>query len=229
MSEKPIIMVKGLSKSYNLNNERIPALRNVSLEVKQGEFIAIAGPSGSGKSTLLHLLGGIDTPDTGQILVNLKDLTVMSEKNRAIYRRFDVGFIFQSFSLIPVLSAFENVEYSLLLKKLKEGEREVMVREALKSVGLEGLESRRPNQMSGGQQQRVAVARAMVGNPAFILADEPTANLDTRTGIDLIDLMKRVNERQGVTFIFSTHDPKIISRAGRVYYLEDGSLKDKTV
>lgn len=228
MSEKSIIMIKGLSKSYYLNNERIPALSNVSLEVKEGEFIAIAGPSGSGKSTLLHLMGGIDTPDAGQIFVNENDLTAMSEKRRAIYRRFETGFVFQSFSLIPVLSAFENVEYSLLLKKLKKGEREVMVRKALKDVGLEGLESRRPNQMSGGQQQRVAVARAMVGNPAFVLADEPTANLDARTGIELIDLMKRVNETQGVTFIFSTHDPKIIAMAGRVYYLEDGVLNSKT-
>lgn len=206
----------------------VKALDQVSITIIQGEFSAIVGPSGSGKSTLLHLIGGLDTPDRGSVLLAGTQISDMTSTQLCQYRRDHIGFIFQAYNLIPVLTAAENIEYIMLLQGVPRQDRRKRTKEILDQVGLSGKENRRPNQLSGGQQQRVAVARAMVSQPNIILADEPTANLDSQTGIELLEMMKELNQKQGMTFLFSTHDPKIMERASRLIYLEDGRvIKDE--
>jgi len=223
-----ICEVKSLSKTYGQGQIEVKALDRLSLTIEKGEFTAIVGPSGSGKSTLLHLMGGLDKPSAGEVFLSGNSLFSMKPGELSNFRRDHIGFIFQSYNLIPVLSAAENVEYILLLQNRPAQERTKMVKAALASVGLEGLENRRPNQLSGGQQQRVAVARAIASHPNLILADEPTANLDSKTGWELIEMMRRLNEKSGVTFVFSTHDPKIIESAKRLVYIRDGKIEKDT-
>ncbi|HAJ76391.1 MAG TPA: macrolide ABC transporter ATP-binding protein [Gammaproteobacteria bacterium] len=203
----------------------VKAVDRVSIEIERGEFTAIVGPSGSGKTTLLHLLGGLDNPTSGAVELSDTNIAAMSGAVLSDFRRDHIGFIFQSYNLIPVFSAEENIEYIMLLQGVEASERKRRVTDMLKQVGLEGLGNRRPNKLSGGQQQRVAVARAMVSHPEIILADEPTANLDSKTGIALLDLMKELNENHNMTFVFSTHDEKIMSRAGRLIHLHDGEVE----
>lgn len=211
-----IIETKDLSRHYGKGNVLVKALDQVSMTIEPGEFTAIVGPSGSGKTTLLQLIGGLDKPTSGSILLAGKKMSSMGPRALADFRRDHIGFVFQAYNLIPVLTAKENVEYIMLLQNRSPKERTEKALAILESVGLQGLEKRRPAQLSGGQQQRVAVARALASEPDIILADEPTANLDSATGAGLVDMMKEFNEKQGVTFIFSTHDPKIMERAKRL-------------
>jgi putative ABC transport system ATP-binding protein len=208
---------------------QVKAVDRVSIEIGRGEFTAIVGPSGSGKTTLLHLLGGLDNPTSGSVELSGTNIAEMSGAVLSDFRRDHIGFIFQSYNLIPVLSAEENIEYIMLLQGVDAEERKHRVAEMLKQVGLEGLGDRRPSKLSGGQQQRVAIARAMVSHPEIILADEPTANLDSKTGIALLDLMKELNEKHNMTFVFSTHDEKIMNRAGRLIYMQDGEIESDEV
>ena len=202
----------------------VKAVDEVDLSIEKGEFSALVGPSGSGKSTLLNLMSGLDVPTSGEILLSGKDLGKMSEQVLCDYRRDHIGFIFQSFNLIPVLNARENIEYIMLLQKVPADERKSRVEAILTEVGLGGLGEKRPNQLSGGQQQRVAVARAIVSKPDIVLADEPTANLDSKTGDKLIEMMLELNEKHSITFVFSTHDQAIMARAKRLIKLKDGRL-----
>lgn len=218
------VKVLGLRKIYNEGRMPVEALRGVDLSVGDREFLALVGPSGSGKTTLLNLIGGLDRPTEGRIFVEEKETTGLSSSELAELRLKRIGFVFQEYNLIQVLSAIENVEYVMLLQGVKERERRERALAILKEVGLEGLENRRPRDLSGGQQQRVAVARAIVSEPAIVLADEPTANLDSATGAALLDLMKELNEKKGVTFIFSTHDPMVMERARRIVRLKDGMI-----
>lgn len=204
----------------------VPALRGVSLEVGKGEFLAIAGPSGSGKTTLLNLIGCIEKPTQGKIEIEGKDTTGFSEDHLADFRAHRLGFIFQNFNLLPVLTALENVEYPLLAQRFSAKEKRERARQALEAVGLSRFVRHRPLELSGGQRQRVAIARAMAVNPAVILADEPTANLDHETGQEILDLMKRVNQERKTTFIFSTHDSKVMAIAQRVVKLWDGLVAE---
>ena len=219
-----VIQTQNLSRYFGEGETLIKALDDVSVTITQGEFTAIIGPSGSGKSTLLQLIGGLDRPSHGQVMLDQQDISHMSGNELSDFRRDHIGFIFQAYNLIPVLSAQENVEYIMLLQGVSEADRKQRVRAMLNEVGLKGMENRRPAQLSGGQQQRVAVARAMVSKPSIILADEPTANLDTHTGASLLDMMKHLNETENMTFVFSTHDPKIMERAKRIIRLEDGKV-----
>ena len=217
------VSVRNVSKDYVLGRTIVRALHDVSLEVERSEFISIAGPSGSGKSTLLNLVSAIDSPTTGEVLidgVNLKDL---SDNDLSDLRANKIGFIFQTFNLIPVLSAYENVEFPLLFKRQGSVSRS-RVKEVLDRVGLADFMPHRPDELSGGQRQRVAVARALVTDPLIVLADEPTANLDSETGQAVIDLMLEINRSAGTTFIFSTHDPSVMSHARRVVRLVDGRI-----
>ena len=226
MSQKTVIRAEGVSRRFGKGAAEVVAVDQVSFSLMQGEFAALVGPSGSGKSTLLNLVGGLDDADHGTIELAGRDLASLSASEKSDFRRDHIGFIFQSYNLIPVLSAAENIEYIMLLQGVKGAERRRRVNEMLEIVGLSGLGHRRPAEMSGGQQQRVAVARAMASNPEIILADEPTANLDSKTGIALLETMRQLNESQGVTFLFSTHDQKIIDRAKRLIWLEDGRVVD---
>lgn len=203
----------------------VKAVDRVSIEIEPGEFTAIVGPSGSGKTTLLHLLGGLDNPTSGSVELSGTNIADMSGATLSDFRRDHIGFIFQSYNLIPVFSAEENIEYIMLLQGVDASERKRRVADMLQQVGLEGLGNRRPNKLSGGQQQRVAIARAMVSRPQIILADEPTANLDSKNGIALLDLMKELNQQSKMTFVFSTHDEKIMSRASRLIHMHDGEIK----
>lgn len=220
-----VIKATGLSRYFGTEDLIVKALDQVDLVIEKGEFTAIIGPSGSGKSTLLHLIGGLDTPTSGYVELSGTNIEKMSSSALSDFRRDHIGFIFQSYNLIPVLSAEENIEYILLLQGVSAKERKERVREMLKLVRLEGLGERRPTQLSGGQQQRVAVARAMASHPDIILADEPTANLDSKTGIELLDVMKELNDSLNMTFVFSTHDEKIMERASRLVYLHDGQIE----
>ncbi len=228
MSE-PLIQVDGVSKVYEQGEIKVHALSNVDLSIEPGDFAVLAGPSGSGKTTLLNLIGALDTPTSGRVMVAGKDLSSLRAKQLADIRLHKIGFVFQAYNLIPVLTARENAEYVLLLQGVSTASRRRRVDEVLDAVGLEGLGDRRPSELSGGQQQRVAVARAIAGRPAIVLADEPTANLDSKTGADLIEMMRRLNEDHGVTFVFSSHDPKVIDRAGRLIELHDGKIVSDTV
>jgi len=222
---KAVVEVKDLKREYVLKGETIKALDGVSLTVAEGEFMAIAGPSGSGKTTLLNLIGGLDSATAGTVLIHGQDVADLSGHELARLRRDKIGFIFQAYNLIPVLSAQENVEYVMLLQGRSKKEQQDRARAVLSEVGLEGLERRRPGELSGGQQQRVAVARAIVAEPALILADEPTANLDSKTGGRLLEIMALLNQKRGVTFVFSSHDQKVLRRASRLVKLRDGRLE----
>jgi putative ABC transport system ATP-binding protein len=213
-----------VTKTYELGRTRVPALRGVSLEVEPGEFMAVAGPSGSGKSTLLNLIGCLDQPSSGKVFVEGRDVQELGDDALSDLRARKLGFIFQTFNLIPVLSALENVEFPLLFRGGDHQGRE-RARRALEEVGLLEFARHRPDELSGGQRQRVAVARALVTDPLIVLADEPTANLDSSTGEAIIDLMLEINRRDGTTFIFSTHDPQVMRHARRVVRLHDGRLE----
>lgn len=219
-----VITTKNLSRHFQDGENIIKAVDDVSLNIEAGEFTAIIGPSGSGKSTLLNLIGGLDNPTSGAVELSGTDIAKISGSALSDFRRDHIGFIFQSYNLIPVLSAEENIEYIMLLQGIDTATRKKRVREMLHLVGLEGLGDRRPSHLSGGQQQRVAIARAMASHPDIILADEPTANLDSKTGIALLEVMKSLNEDRGMTFIFSTHDNKIMDRARRLVHVLDGKV-----
>jgi putative ABC transport system ATP-binding protein len=220
-----IVSVKDVSKVYTLGKTEVPALRGVSLEVEQGEFLSIAGPSGSGKTTLLNLVGCVDTPSSGTVLVDGQDTGKLTERALTELRLRRIGFIFQSFNLVQVLSVFQNVEFPLLLQGgLTKQERSDRVLALLDAVGIREYARHRPSELSGGQRQRVAVARALVTRPHLVLADEPTANLDSQTGANIIDLMREMNRRDGTTFIFSTHDPKVMGHASAIVRIADGQI-----
>jgi putative ABC transport system ATP-binding protein len=221
-----LIRIEDVSKDYFLGKQKVTALKDVTLNVEHGVFLAIAGPSGSGKSTLLNLIGCIDTPTTGRILFEDVDVSGQTADQLSDLRARTIGFVFQTFNLLPVLSARENVEYPLLrLKELAKAERRERVAHFLDIVGLREFSGHRPDQLSGGQRQRVAIARALAINPKVVLADEPTANLDHVTGKGILRLMKRINRLAGTTFIFSTHDQKVINMADRLINIEDGRVK----
>ena len=221
-----LIELQDVSKIYRLGSQEIPALTGVSLTFEAGEFAVLAGPSGSGKTTALNLIGCLDHPTSGQVIVNGLDLGAASKKALADFRLQNIGFIFQSYNLIPVLTAAENAEFTLMLQKVPKPERRAKVHKLFVDLGIDGLENRRPADLSGGQQQRVAIARAMAADPHVILADEPTANLDSHTAEELLELMRRLNREQGTTFIFSSHDDRVIAQARRVIHLLDGCLAD---
>jgi putative ABC transport system ATP-binding protein len=218
------VVVTDVSKTYRLGKINVTALAGVSLAVEAGEFLAVAGPSGSGKTTLLNLIGCLDTPTSGEIAIDGEAIGGLSAGRRADLRARKLGFVFQTFNLIPVLTAWENVEYPLLLQRGR-GDVPARVRAALEHVGLAERARHRPAELSGGQQQRVAIARALVTEPALVLADEPTANLDSRTGHEIVELMRRLNRERGTTFVFSTHDPRIVNAADRVLEISDGRLQ----
>lgn len=218
------VRAEKLTRIYRQDSIEVTALKDVDLDIAAGEFIALVGPSGSGKSTLLNLLGGLDRPTSGQLWVEDRELGTMSARELADMRLRRIGFVFQEYNLIPVLSAIENVEYVMLLQGVADQERRRRALAVLAEVGLTGLEERRPGELSGGQQQRVAVARAIVAEPALVLADEPTANLDSITGAALMDMMRRLNETKGITFVFSTHDQMVMERARRLVHLKDGRV-----
>ena len=220
-----MIAIEKVTKTYHSGDVIVQALRGVDLTINSGEFISIAGPSGSGKTTLLNLIGCIDTLDSGRILIDGKPVFSLSKDDKALFRREKLGFIFQSYNLIPVLTAYENVAFALNLLDLDEKEIKERTMAILAEVGLSGMENRRPNKLSGGQQQRVAIARALIKNPMIILADEPTANLDSHTGEDILKLMKEMNEKHGTTFIFSTHDKMVMDYAKRLVLLHDGLIQ----
>lgn len=224
-----LISMHGVEKEYTVGKVTVPALRGVDLEVDEGSFAAVVGPSGSGKTTVMNLIGGLDVPTKGSVSVAGVDLSHLSAKKLSDMRLRTIGFVFQAYNLIPVLSAAENVEFVLLLQGVDKAERRKKAQIALEDVGLGSLGDRRPAEMSGGQQQRVAVARAIVGSPSLVLADEPTANLDTKTGNELLDLMQELNEKRGVTFVFSTHDPKVMKYAKRIITLVDGHIEKDEV
>jgi len=226
MSEIPAVRTEAIRKIYQSGDQRVAAVDGVSLEIAKGEFAAIAGPSGSGKTTLLNLIGALDGVDEGRVWIDGLEITSLSLGARADLRKNNIGFIFQSYNLIEVLSAMENAEFILLLQGVAKAERSERVREIFHKIGIEGLENRRPHQLSGGQQQRVAIARAIVAEPALMLADEPTANLDTATGSALLDVMQKLNRDLRTTFIFSTHDPRVMERASRLIRLVDGKVVD---
>ncbi len=220
-----IVAVENVSKIYKLGKAEVHALRGVSLEVDRGEFLAIAGPSGSGKTTLLNLVGCVDTPTAGRVVMDGKDTRDLSERALTDLRLHRIGFIFQAFNLVQVLSVFQNVEFPLLLQGgLSKKERRARVMDLLEAVGLSEHARHRPSELSGGQRQRVAVARALVTRPGLVLADEPTANLDSQTGETIIDLMRDMNRKAGSTFIFSTHDPKVMAHATAVVRIADGRI-----
>src|SRR6202051_463746 len=218
------LKLKDVRKTYRTGPIEVPALRGVTLSIGSGEFAATAGPSGSGKTTLLNIIGGLDRADTGEIWVAGQDLQLLSSGELASLRLRRIGFVFQTYNLLPVLTALENAEFTLLLQGMPARQRRKKVQTLFSEIGLAGLEDRRPAELSGGQQQRVAVARAMVTEPALILADEPTANLDSATAISLLDVMEHLNRATGTTFIFSTHDPQVMERAHRLIHLRDGQI-----
>ena len=218
------VRTKKLTKIYRQDSIEVRALDGVDLDIESGEFMALVGPSGSGKSTLLNIIGGLDRPTSGQLWVDGQELEPLSTRALTDLRLRRIGFVFQEFNLIPVLTALENVEYVMLLQGAPDSARRERARTILADVGLAGMEDRRPGELSGGQQQRVAVARAIVSEPAIVLADEPTANLDSATGAALMDLMRRLNETKGVTFVFSTHDAMVMERARRLVRLKDGRI-----
>lgn len=223
-----VIDAHNISKIYNKENIPVYAINNVHLHINQGEFTALVGPSGSGKTTLLNLIGGLDKPDEGKIEINGIDITAMSPNKLIDFRLRNIGFVFQSFNLIPVLTARENVEFIMQLQGINKTDREARIQTLFRQIGLEDKMDSRPSQLSGGQQQRVAVARALASKPQFVLADEPTANLDTASASNLLDIMALLNKEENITFIFSTHDARVIERARRVITLVDGRITSDT-
>jgi len=225
-----VIDTNNLSKTYNEGPVPVEAVKDVDLNIAKGEFIALVGPSGSGKTTLLNLIGGLDHPTNGNVVIDGTDITNMKENKLIDFRLNHIGFVFQAYNLIPVLTAEENIEFVMLLQKQSKEERKKRVEQLLDEVGLKGKGKSRPTELSGGQQQRVAVARALASMPKFVLADEPTANLDSTTAGNLLDIMEKLNKEEGMTFVFSTHDQRVIDRAKRVVTLVDGRIaEDKTV
>jgi putative ABC transport system ATP-binding protein len=226
MSDDSVVTIRNVCKNYSLGKSMIPALKDITLDVDDGDFLVIGGPSGSGKTTLLNIVGLIDEPTSGTILFGTEDVTDKSMHHLFQYRRDKLGYIFQTFNLIPVLSVYENVEYPLILKNLHRHERKERVLNVLEKVGLSDREKHKPRELSGGQRQRVSVARAIVKNPELVLADEPTANLDSKTGAEIVGLMEKLNNEEGITFVFSSHDPMIVEKGRRVVTLHDGEIKD---
>ncbi|MBW2029282.1 MAG: ABC transporter ATP-binding protein [Deltaproteobacteria bacterium] len=224
-----IVECVDIRKSYHQGRVEVKAIKGITLFFEAGGFVALAGPSGSGKTTMLNLIGGLDSVDSGQVTVEGHELTNMSQSQLADLRLHRVGFIFQAYNLIPVLSAIENVEFVMLLQGVPPGERHGRAKAILDEVGLKDMYHRRPAELSGGQQQRVAVARAIVSNPSIVLADEPTANLDSKTGKGLLEMMREMNEKKKVTFIFSTHDTMVMDCARRIVRLKDGQVDDDQV
>jgi putative ABC transport system ATP-binding protein len=221
----PLITASALTKTYRAGDVDVPAVRGVDFTIEPGAFVAFVGPSGSGKSTLLNMIGGLDKPSGGQLMVLDTDIAALDRRKAANFRGANLGFIFQDFNLIPVLTAYENIEYPLLMvQDWDEAKRRARVTELLEAVGMSGQAEKRPDQLSGGQKQRVAVARALATRPKLVLADEPTANLDHDTAYRILDLMKRMRDEFGTTFVFSTHDPKIMGEAEVTFALEDGRL-----
>ncbi|GBU26836.1 macrolide ABC transporter ATP-binding protein [Treponema sp. R8-4-B8] len=224
-----VVKAENVVKDYGLNDQTVHALRGVTLEFQGGEFTAIAGPSGSGKSTFLHLIGCLDTLTGGSIIVGGSNTSNMTRNQLALLRRYSIGFIFQAYNLIPVLSVEENISFPLTLMGVNSKEIKERTAQVLRDVGLEGMAKRRPKEMSGGQQQRVAIARALVKKPAIILADEPTANLDSTIGREILELMLKLNKAEGTTFIFSTHDQMVMDYARRLVRIRDGQIESDEV
>lgn len=224
-----IYSVKNLQKDYKLGDVTTRALRGVDLEIHEREFTAIAGPSGSGKSTLLHLMGALDTPSQGEVWLNRQRIDHLGKLESAKLRLWNIGFVFQAYNLIPVMTALENAAFVLELRGVSKKEREAKALAALEALDMANYADRRPNQLSGGQQQRVAVARALAADPRIILADEPTANLDKETGQRLVHFMQELNESRGITFVFSTHDPRLLDQVKRIVNLEDGHITDEQI
>ena len=224
-----IVDVIDVTKTYKQGKIEVYALAGVTLSVTRGEFAALAGPSGSGKTTLLNLIGGLDKPTRGRIILDNEEITDLSQSKLATMRLNKIGFVFQAYNIIPVLSARENVEYVMLMQGVPAKERTERARTILDEVGLVNMHDRRPAELSGGQQQRVAVARAIVSRPSIVLADEPTANLDSKTGRGLLEMMVQMNEKRGVTFIFSTHDQMVMDYARRIVHLKDGLVMDENI
>ncbi len=220
------VRTEEVCKTYPQDPNPVQAVRGVSLEIESGDFVAMAGPSGSGKTTMLNLLGGLTRPTSGRIWIGGDEITDMPDPALARLRLERIGFVFQAYNLLPVLSALENAEFTLLLRGIPSAERHRKVRELFEQMGMDGLEDRFPGKLSGGQQQRVAVARAVVGEPALVLADEPTANLDSVASAALLDVMERLNREHGTTFVFSTHDPRVMERARRLITLVDGEISE---
>ncbi len=219
-----IVRVAGITKDYGQGEVVVNALRGVDLSIDEGSLVAVAGPSGSGKTTLLNIISGLDTPTAGRVWVNGQEVTALGKSELSRLRLHRIGFVFQAYNLMPVLTAFENAEYVLMMQGVPAAARRDKVMAVLERVGLEGMEHRFPRELSGGQQQRVAIARAIASEPALVLADEPTANLDSTTGGALMDLMTELNQEKGVTFLFSSHDPEVLARAKRLITLKDGAI-----
>jgi putative ABC transport system ATP-binding protein len=224
-NQPPIVALHNVTRTYIQGAIEVNAVSNFSLEIQPGDFATLCGPSGSGKTTVLNMIGALDEPTSGSVRIEGRNLSELNRSKVSALRRDRIGFVFQSYNLIPVLTAYENAEFVLALQGVDPSERHQRVMSVLQEVGLAGLENRRPDEMSGGQQQRVAIARAIVTRPAIVLADEPTANVDSATAEALLDLMQQLNENDGVTFLFSTHDQRVISRAKRVIHLRDGQLE----
>jgi len=222
-----IIKTINLEKTYHDNGVPVHAVRGISMTVHAGDFLVIAGPSGSGKTTLLNLIGALDLPTAGSISFEGEELSSMSRRELSAFRLHKLGFIFQAYNLIPVLTAIENIEFTMMLLGISEEERNERSLNIMEDLRIAELADKRPNEMSGGQQQRVAVARAIVTNPSIVLADEPTANLDTATGSSLLDLMEKMNKERNITFIFSSHDPQVIERGRRLFVLRDGRIEQE--
>ena len=225
----PVVELEDVTKVYHQGDQRVEALRGLTLAVESGEFTAISGPSGSGKTTALNLIGALDTPTSGTVRLEGADLGTLSRQALSHLRRDRIGFVFQAYNLLPILSAYENAEIVMAVQGVAEEERRPRVMELLARVGLEGMEDRRPSELSGGQQQRVAIARAIAAGPAVVLADEPTANVDSTTADALLEMMESLNREQQVTFLFSTHDPRVMARARRLVRLVDGRIEKDEV
>lgn len=224
-SDKPAVRTERVWKTFHQEAEEVHAVRDVSITIERGEFTALAGPSGSGKTTLLNVIGGLTRPTRGQVWVAGRDITTMSNQELAHLRLREVGFVFQAYNLLPVLTAIENAEFPMLLQGIDATERTRRVRELFARTGMTGLENRRPGKLSGGQQQRVAVVRAVVAQPALVLADEPTANLDSVASDALLDVMYELNQEMGVTFVFATHDSRVMERSRRLVRMMDGGIE----
>jgi putative ABC transport system ATP-binding protein len=229
MQNETVIDAHNVSRIYNPDTIPVYAVNNVHLHLSRGEFTALVGPSGSGKTTLLNLIGGLDRPDTGNIIINNVDITKLSPNQLINFRLHNIGFVFQSFNLIPVLTARENVEMIMHLQQMNRHDRDVRIKQLFEEVQLSDKLNSRPSELSGGQQQRVAVARALASKPQFVLADEPTANLDSKSAANLLDIMAKLNREERMTFLFSTHDPRVIERARRVITLVDGKIVSDTL
>ncbi|MDF1589704.1 MAG: ABC transporter ATP-binding protein [Gammaproteobacteria bacterium] len=220
-----IVDLKHVSKIYQQGEVQVKAVDNIDLQIQQGDFAVLCGPSGSGKTSILNLIGGLDAATSGDVILENTNLATLSNAKLSDVRKNRIGFVFQAYNLIPVMTAYENASFVLELQGVEKSEQHQRVMQTLQEVGLKGLENRRPDQMSGGQQQRVAIARAIVTQPAIVLADEPTANVDSHTAESLLDLMQKLNEQQGITFLFSTHDQHVIDRAKRVIHIKDGQIE----